>query len=273
MTTTDTGAFEVMLAHHAALAEGVAHRAAVVVSSVEGGAGHDTAVAELLFYVATEVLPHALAEERTVYRAAMERDGLSELVAGMVDEHRRLASSLEQLARASAGPEAAAGARALGALFAAHVIKENELVLPPLRDDPELDLAALLAEMHRLTEADPAGAATADTADTAVHGGEPDTEGVLVRLLLAAASGLAAAGEGDQACRLAGETWASVRVARPDLAVRVTAALHRLVRALTAEPVTLSRPSPASGGDHADATLDVRALAPAQRHEKIFATY
>jgi uncharacterized protein (DUF2249 family) len=269
-TDTDTGAFEAMLAHHAALADGVARRVGALRAAVESQDHHETATAELVAYLAQEVLPHAMAEEHTLYQAAVAKADLAETVAGMIDEHRRLVLLAERLATAGDGKAAAAEAEAIGALFAAHVAKENELILPPLAADDAVDLAGLLVQMHRLTEA------AQDETSVAEDLATPDAEATLLRLLLGAAGELADAGRGDAACRLAAEAWAAVRVARPELAVRVTAALHRLVRSVTAEPVTLSAGRLSSGPSVAggtDAVLDVRALAPAQRHEKIFATY
>ncbi len=269
-TDTDTGAFEAMLAHHAALADGVARRVGALRAAVESQDHHETATAELVAYLAQEVLPHAMAEEHTLYQAAVAKADLAETVAGMIDEHRRLVLLAERLATAGHGKAAAAEAEAIGALFAAHVAKENELILPPLAADDAVDLAGLLVQMHRLTEA------AQDETSVAEDLATPDAEATLLRLLLGAAGELADAGRGDAACRLAAEAWAAVRVARPELAVRVTAALHRLVRSVTAEPVTLSAGRLSSGPSVAggtDAVLDVRALAPAQRHEKIFATY
>ena len=270
MTTidTDAGALEAMLSHHAGLADGVARRVGAVRAAAEGHARHEAAAAELVSYLAEEVLPHAEAEEGTFYQAAAVRADLAATVAGMLDEHRQLVSLAEQLATAADTPGALRHAEAIGSLFARHVTKENELLLPPLAADEEVDLAGLLAEMHRETEA-------AKRAAPATEGAAaPDAEAILVRLVLRAAGELADAGQGDAACALAAEAWMAVRASRPELAVRVTAVLHRLVRSVTAEPVTLSAgPSSGPSASAGDAVLDVRALAPAQRHEKIFATY
>jgi len=269
-TDTDTDAFEAMVAHHAALTDGVARRVAALRAVGEGNDHHEAPMAELVAYLAKEVLPHAMAEERTLYQAAAAKADLAETVAGMVDEHRKLVALAERLATTDDASAAAAEAEAIGALFASHVAKENSLILPPLAADDAVDLAGLLVEMHRLTEA--AQDETPVTEDPAAS----DPEATLLRLLLGAAGELADAGRGDAACRLAAEAWAAVRVARPELAVRVTAALHRLVRSVTAEPVSLSAGPPASEPALAasgEAVLDVRPLAPAQRHEKIFATY
>jgi len=264
-TDTDTGALEAMLAHHAALADGVARRVDALRVAVERQDHHGAAAADLVAYLAKEVLPHAMAEEHTLYQAAAAKADLAETVAGMVDEHRKLVSLAERLATADDESTAAAEAEAIGALFASHVVKENDLILPPLAADESVDLSGLLVQMHRLTEA------AQDETSVAEDLATPDAEATLVRLVLGAAGQLADAERGDAACRLAAEAWATVRVARPELAVRVTAALHRLVRSVTAEPVSLSAGPPSAAGG--DAVLDVRALAPAQRHEKIFATY
>ncbi len=85
-----------------------------------------------------------------------------------------------------------------------------------------------------------------------------------------AAKALSGGGEGDRACRLVASAWAALRDPRPDLAVRVTAALHGLVRTVTAQPVRFTSGAEAAPSDR---VLDVRELAPAQRHEVIFATY
>ncbi len=266
MTTPQSRAIEAMVAHHAALEDGVARRAAAVRASTEPGAAHGPAIAALVAYVADEVLPHAVAEEQTLYRAATADAELAETVAGMVDEHRRLASLADRLATASDGPGAVAEAEALASLFASHVAEENERILPRLASDPSVDLAGLLVELHRLTEAAQSGTGAPE------EPAAPDAETLLVGVVLAATRRLADAGRGDEACRLAAEAWAAVRVPRPDLASRVTAALHRLVRSATAQPVAFASGEQAARYG-ADPVLDVRALAPARRHEVIFDSY
>ncbi|MGH9116270.1 MAG: DUF2249 domain-containing protein, partial [Acidimicrobiales bacterium] len=153
-------------------------------------------------------------------------------------------------------------AETIGSLFTAHVARENDLILPVLRDDPQVDLTALLGEMHRLTEAAGKPAASGELT--------PDSEldADLVSLFLEAAGDMAAGGQADQACRLAARAWAALRGPRPVLAVGVTAALHDLARSATAAPVSFTRTQP---GD--DETLDVREMAPALRHESIFTAF
>ncbi|MDA8397458.1 MAG: DUF2249 domain-containing protein [Actinomycetota bacterium] len=253
-------ALEAMLGHHAALEEGVSRRVATIQA---GGGG--ASLAELLAYMASEVLPHAVAEEQTIYKVAAEREELAETIAGMVDEHRQLSAHLDRLATADEGA-AATEAKAIEVLFREHVAKENELILPVLAADPVVHLGDLLEEMHHSLES--AAGAEAEATDSSAT----DVEAALLRLLLDGATDLATAGEGDRACRLAAEAWTVVRAWRPELGVKVTASLHKLVRSVTAEPVKLSS-GPGRPGARENSTLDVRRLAPAQRHETIFATY
>ena len=131
-----------------------------------GNAARTGFVAELVAYLADEVLPHALAEEHTIYRVASARVELSDTVAEMIAEHRSLASATERLADVRIGDVAKAQAQEIAALFAAHVAKENDILLPVLVADEEVDLAQLLIQMHRLTEAGRAR----DPADRRCHG-------------------------------------------------------------------------------------------------------
>lgn len=144
---TNEQAFEAMLAHHASLVDGVETRVTPLAERVAGGHSVEVAVADLVAFLATEVLPHAAAEEITIYRAAGTRADLASTVAEMTNEHRVLASAIERLARSEA-PEAAEEATVIAALFRAHVGKENDILLPALLADPEAGLSELLGTMH-----------------------------------------------------------------------------------------------------------------------------
>ncbi len=265
MTITDADAFEAMLAHHRTLEDQVARRVATVREAGGSNRPNEAAVAELVAYVAEEVLPHAMAEEHSIYQAAGGLPDLAGTVTEMIAEHRQLMASVGALATSQSPADAADLAGSIGALFATHVAKENDLLLPPLQADDTVSLSELLVQMHRLTEAAQAETSTVD--DVSV----PDTDATLLGLLIEAGNLLAAAGQGDRACRLVAQAWAALRVPRPELAVRVTAALHRLVRSVTAEPIAFS--TRATTGTSAGDLLDVRELAPARRHESIFAAY
>src|SRR6185437_15099737 len=106
MTTTKTDAFDAMLGHHRLLEEHVESRVGAVMRAVADNNSCEAAVAELVACLADEVLPHALAEEHTIYPVAALRGDLSEVVAGMVVEHRALASATERLADAASRDQA-----------------------------------------------------------------------------------------------------------------------------------------------------------------------
>ncbi|MHB1595484.1 MAG: DUF2249 domain-containing protein [Streptosporangiaceae bacterium] len=293
MTDTEAQAYQAMLAHHQALEEGLTARSGAVTGAAEAGQPHGTAVADLIVYLAEQVLPHAAAEEATIYRAAAAHPDLTEMIGGMIAEHVILASGTARLAAAASGTAAASESRQIAGLFAAHVAKENETLLPVLLADDSVDLAGLLADMH-------VTATQAKVPDqvTGPGGGgrHDDPQAGLLALLLQGATALAHAGEADRACRIAASAWAVLHEARPDLAVRVTAALHGLVRAgegAGGDPA-VDGPAGARAGTsgaaaddgHAGSAaehpslsapggpdLDVRELAPALRHQTIFDTY
>jgi hemerythrin HHE cation binding domain-containing protein len=98
-------------------------------------------------YLTGEVLPHAQAEEHTLYTAAAAQARLSELVRTLTAEHRELAYLAGRLRPDADGTEAATISEWIATLFAGHVAKENDLLLPALVGTGG-DLAALLADMH-----------------------------------------------------------------------------------------------------------------------------
>jgi hypothetical protein len=212
-----------MLGHHRVLGEQLTERVSAVSAAAAAGRPHDAAVAGLIAYLAGEILPHAAAEEATIYPAAAALDGLAGTVSEMTAEHKVLSEAAGRLAETPSAAGAARLAEELAGLFAGHVAKENDVLLPALLASPDTDLPALLADMHRRTEQIPQaellGAAAA-----------ADPQATVLSLLLQAATALARAGQADRACRLAAAAWAALREPRPDLAVRVMAALHGLAR-------------------------------------------
>jgi uncharacterized protein (DUF2249 family) len=202
----------------------------------------------------------------TVYQSAGTHEDLGDTLDQMIGEHETLAAAAGRLAASPGSADAPVEAEQLAALFSSHVAKENEIVLPVLVADRAIDLAAVLVEMHAVFEA---------ARHTAEEPDQPgvDPTGAVVSLLVRATTALAKAGQGDEACRLAGAAWSAVRGSRPDLAVRVTAALHGLARQATAEPVSVTLGNRPADGPAADTELDVRSFAPAQRHQLIFSTY
>jgi uncharacterized protein (DUF2249 family)/iron-sulfur cluster repair protein YtfE (RIC family) len=267
MTITATKAYEAMLAHHAQLGEELARRADAVSAAVAAGRPYGAGVASLITYLAEEVLPHATAEEKNIYPAAAARADMAAMVGEMIAEHIMLSALSARLAAVTDPASAAGQAQQVATLFAAHAAKENDVLLPALLGDESVDLAALLEQMHAGLEQAPDCGSAAAAAGAA---GQPqDWPATVVALMLQAAAALARAGDPDRACAIAASAWAALRDVRPDLADRVTAALHGLARRVSQD----SPGAPAETATPEDSVLDVRELAPARRHETIFAAY
>lgn len=152
MTITGTEAYEAMRTHHRVLSEQLSIRAAAVSEAVTAGRPHQAAVASVVAYLAREVLPHAAAEEQAIYPAAALHGGLIGTVNEMLAEHHTLSAAAGVLTGLADGTAAAGQARQIAELFAAHAARENDVLLPALLADRDVDLAALLAQMHRRAE-------------------------------------------------------------------------------------------------------------------------
>jgi hypothetical protein len=138
-------------AHHAQMGETMADHAAAIAREA-GRAGTPAAEdhrAALVTFFTGEVLPHAVAEEGTLYKAAADLLDARLLIQAMIREHGILRELGETLKAARTPGEMAGAAAALNALFHAHLEKENDLLLPALVD-AEVDLGSLLAGMHEM---------------------------------------------------------------------------------------------------------------------------
>jgi hypothetical protein len=133
--------------HHAVLRRGLERRAGTVCDAVASGVPCQRQVAVLRGYLDEEILPHADAEERTLCRAAAAQARGSELVRALIHEHRELAYLAGRLRPGVDGGEAATVAEWIATLFAGHVAKVNDLLLPAVTSS-SADLAALLADTH-----------------------------------------------------------------------------------------------------------------------------
>lgn len=133
--------------HHAHLEKDLAGRVDAIVAAARGGADTSAAAGELVEFLDREIVPHARAEEDVLYAAAQQH-GSALLVKGMIFEHETIMRLVDDLRAASTAVDAAATARALQAVFVGHVRRENELLLPALAADPEVDLAGLLPRMQ-----------------------------------------------------------------------------------------------------------------------------
>jgi conjugal transfer/entry exclusion protein len=91
-------------------------------------------LAALRDYLAGEIFPHAKAEERTMYRAAATQARGAGLVRELTGEHHALACLAGRLQAGAGGSQAATAAERIATLFAGHVAKENDLLLPALTE-------------------------------------------------------------------------------------------------------------------------------------------
>jgi len=96
-----------------------------------------------------DLVPHAAAEERTLYAAAAELPPAALLIEAMVADHRAIEATVAGLAGAADPLELLALGAALQAQFRVHLAKENDQVLPAL-DAAGVDLGPLLEGMEEL---------------------------------------------------------------------------------------------------------------------------
>lgn len=147
----DAAAVEAVEAHHAQLAGELGGRVAMLVAAADRDpAEADEVRTGLVAFCDRDLLPHAVAEESTLYAAARDLPEARLLVDGMLAEHRRLVALVDALREAGPAVRAAADGRALQVLFEEHLAKENDLVLPLLAGAPDISLADLLGGMHEL---------------------------------------------------------------------------------------------------------------------------
>lgn len=101
-------------------------------------------------YLVSNVLPHAAAEESTIYRVGTALESLTKLIESMLFEHaviRDLAKSLEgSRTQGQALTLAASAAK----LFEVHAEKENRFIIATLEPRADVDLEAVLGDMHQL---------------------------------------------------------------------------------------------------------------------------
>ena len=177
LQTADQRAAEAVVAHHTELSDTLARHLTRVLAAAERNDGSQLRDHrdELVERLRRELLPHAKAEEMILYAAAAEVPECALLVAAMREEHQSLAGLVEELSTAVSPVQVAAVARALSAVFATHLAKENDLILPRLVEDGDVSLADLLAGMHELVGVHPTHDTTGHDAHQAVNQPTPTT--------------------------------------------------------------------------------------------------
>lgn len=167
--------------HHAEMAGALTLRVTALLdaASRSDGPAAAEARADLVRWLRTELVPHALAEEGSLYVPAQRHPEGRLLVAGMLAEHKSIVALVEALERESDPVRSAATAAALQAMFESHLAKENGLVLPLLLADPTVSVAELLGGMHELLGGEATGptTATVDAAHSATGDAQAHTCG------------------------------------------------------------------------------------------------
>jgi len=151
-SAADAQAVEAIKDHHSQLAGALAMQVETLIEAAIRtdlpGAG--LASKSLVSWCHSELIPHALAEERTIYLKAHEDAQARLLVDAMIAEHRVILALVEGIGTAQTPVRAAANAQALLSIFNSHLVKENEQILPLLAFSTEVSLAELLGGMHEI---------------------------------------------------------------------------------------------------------------------------
>ncbi len=144
----DLRAVEAIKEHHAAMAGALGVRVSAVQQAARSGQDVTTSRDAVVAWSRDELLPHAAAEEQTIYAAAAVRPEGRLLVEALVADHRLIARLVDRLAAAADAITAVGAASSLESLFLAHMAKENEQVLPFLAADTSVSVSDLLGGMH-----------------------------------------------------------------------------------------------------------------------------
>jgi uncharacterized protein (DUF2249 family) len=161
--SSNDAVIDAIRAHHTQLADQLRIRTDAVLAAARDG-DCTTASKELHDWYRKVLIPHAVAEEHSLYSPASELGSTRLLVCGMLAEHRFLISQIADLAVAAHPFEVAAAAAAAQAVFTVHLSKENDLLLPAL-DQAGTDLATILDGMHEILGRTQDTDTAADTGD------------------------------------------------------------------------------------------------------------
>ncbi|MGZ4615553.1 MAG: DUF2249 domain-containing protein [Actinomycetes bacterium] len=155
----DAAAAAAVEQHHAQMAGtlGLKVEQVLVAVSQQDIGSATSAKADLVAWCEHELVPHALAEEKAMYPAALRKPEGRLLVEGMLAEHVVITGLVRDIAEASDVVRAAAAAKALQVMFESHLGKENDLVLPLLTSASDVSVAELLGGMHELLGAETGG--------------------------------------------------------------------------------------------------------------------
>ena len=145
-SASDAAAVQAVERHHAELAGTLTAHVEALLDAVGGVADPGVDAVEpargrLVGFCTAELLPHAAAEEGSLYPAAAACERARLLVEAMVAEHRVLEGLVEEIRTAVRPVRAAAAGNALRVLFEVHLTKENDLILPLVAADPNVSVS------------------------------------------------------------------------------------------------------------------------------------
>lgn len=165
----DARAAEAVEAHHAEMVGALELKGEALVAAARANdaAALQSAKDALVAWSRRELVPHAQAEEETLYRAAATKHEARLLVQAMLAEHAEIVALVEELEHAKDTVAALGATAALRRVFAIHLAKENEQILPLLVADPQTNVAQLLDGMHEVI----GGHGADESSDTPAHGG------------------------------------------------------------------------------------------------------
>jgi uncharacterized protein (DUF2249 family)/iron-sulfur cluster repair protein YtfE (RIC family) len=148
-SSEDAVAAEKVEQHHAEMA-GRLHllTAAVLAAARQGEA--EPQRQELVAWLRDELVPHATAEEKTLYPAAGVLSHGRLLVEAMLAEHALIHRLVADIESAKDPVTVAALAKALETTFDSHLAKENDQLIPTLVESPRYSVAEMLEGMHEL---------------------------------------------------------------------------------------------------------------------------
>lgn len=267
MVATNEEAFKAMIQHHESLVSGVKSRSFAIQSSLGSNDALVARIVDMINFMDLEVIPHAKAEEHTIYPVASDVLDAEDLVASMNSEHEELVSltrQLEDLADTEelSNNEPFSVASKISDLFAEHAKRENDDILSRLVIHPNVDLVLILRQMEQLFSAEKRNASQPSTLPV-------DREERLVSVILELSRELSRRNGTEFACRRVANAWSVLKDDRPALAQRLTNALHGLSSGIESNDI----------GSIEDECveeileLDVRTMVPKDRHAAIFEAY
>ncbi|MFA1701465.1 DUF2249 domain-containing protein [Mycobacterium intracellulare] len=148
-TAADAAAVEAMTSHNAQLAGQLAVLTDAMVSALERGADFESARSTALAFLTGQLLPLASAKEDRLYSAATRTQRARPLIESMIAAHRIIGSLVDSI-RLEPPVRAVGSAQALRVLFDAHLVDENERILPIVAADPDVSLVEVTKSINEL---------------------------------------------------------------------------------------------------------------------------